>query len=238
MYSISMALSSSSQEIMQAKCGCPAGCGPHGNCKHIAALCYALVDFSGFNTTPEYWTPTDVLQKWNQPCKQHLELIPVHDLGLHRRELVPLKRLVGSNVVFDPRPSQTHIQQQSTAAGGNLRLEKLRCDLTALNVPCGLLNILVPDTRKIEHDYQSNHSLLNSPTDLEQTNNDLSLNTSPHFNTTAHTTCTTIHVNQPEACCKTEEDIIDRVTLSSIECESLEKETRKQQVQYGLKPIA
>ena len=31
MYSISMALSSNSQEIMQAECGCPAGRGPHGN---------------------------------------------------------------------------------------------------------------------------------------------------------------------------------------------------------------
>ena len=94
-----------------------------------------------------------------------------------------------------------------------------------------MLNILVPDTRKIEHDhcyYQSNHSLPNSPTDLEQTSNDSSLNTSPHFSTTAHTTCSTIHVSQPEACCKTEEDIIDRLTLSSIERESLEKETRKQ----------
>ena len=35
-------------------------------------------------------------------------------------------------------------------------------------------------------------------------------------------------MSQPEACCKTEEDIIDRLTLSSIERESLEKETRKQ----------
>ena len=39
MYSISMALSSNSQEIMQAECGCPAGREPHGSCKHIAALC-------------------------------------------------------------------------------------------------------------------------------------------------------------------------------------------------------
>ena len=225
-YSISMALSSSSQEIMQAECECPAGRGPHGSCKLIAALCYALVDFSRFNTTPEYQTPTDVLQKWNQPCRQDLELIPVHELGLRRKELVPSKRLVGSNVVFDPRPSQTLIQQQSAAAGDDLRLEKLRCDLVALNVPCGLLNILVPDTRRIEHDHC--YYQLKSPTDLEQTNNDLSLNTSPHFITTAHTACTTIHVSQPEACCKTEGDIIDRLTLSTIECESLEKETRKQ----------
>ena len=106
---------------------------PWTSWKHIAALCYALDDFSCFNTTPEYQTPTDALQKWNQPRKQHLELIPVHELGLHRRELVPSKRLVGSNVVFDPRLSQTLIQQQSVAAGDDLRLEKLRCDLIVLN---------------------------------------------------------------------------------------------------------
>ena len=28
-----------------AECGCPAGKGPHGSCKHIALLAYALVDF-------------------------------------------------------------------------------------------------------------------------------------------------------------------------------------------------
>ena len=28
--------------ITSAKCGCPAGLGPHGSCKHIAATCYAI----------------------------------------------------------------------------------------------------------------------------------------------------------------------------------------------------
>ena len=51
MYSISMALSSSSREIMQAECGCPAGRGPHGSYKHIAALCYAVVGCICMSTT-------------------------------------------------------------------------------------------------------------------------------------------------------------------------------------------
>ena len=31
-------------DIINVKCTCPAGQGPFGNCKHLAALCYALED--------------------------------------------------------------------------------------------------------------------------------------------------------------------------------------------------
>ena len=34
--------------VIGAKCGCPAGKGPCGSCKHIAAVCYALEEFSHF----------------------------------------------------------------------------------------------------------------------------------------------------------------------------------------------
>jgi len=33
-------------DVIGAKCRCPAGKGPCGSCKHIAAVCYALEEFS------------------------------------------------------------------------------------------------------------------------------------------------------------------------------------------------
>ena len=33
-------------DVTQANCACPAGLGPYGSCKHIAALCYALEEYT------------------------------------------------------------------------------------------------------------------------------------------------------------------------------------------------
>ena len=43
-------------DVVYASCGCPAGMGPSGSCKHIGALCY---DFSGLckpGSTQEFLT--------------------------------------------------------------------------------------------------------------------------------------------------------------------------------------
>ena len=45
LYKINVALDSSG-DVTQASCDCPAGVGPYGSCKHIAALCYALEGFT------------------------------------------------------------------------------------------------------------------------------------------------------------------------------------------------
>ena len=45
-YFLEMQLNSTNFEIQGASCGCPAGHGPKASCKHVAALCYALDDFS------------------------------------------------------------------------------------------------------------------------------------------------------------------------------------------------
>ena len=44
-YHVHMALSEDGYDVTHAECGCPAGIGPLGSCKHIGALAYALVDF-------------------------------------------------------------------------------------------------------------------------------------------------------------------------------------------------
>lgn len=146
-YLLKVAIKSEESDILYAECGCPAGMGPRGSCKHIAALAYALVDFSRCKRLPEYHTSTDMLQQWNRPRQRHVDIIPVAELGSHRRHLTSSVRLYGSGVVFDPRPTSLRDRDPSVA------LEKLRCDLLSLNQPCGLLNIIIPSVAKIDHDH-------------------------------------------------------------------------------------
>ena len=146
-YCVKIALQSSSFDIIGAECGCPAGHGPNGSCKHIGALSYALADFIRFRASPDYQTCTDVLQQWNRPRSRRVEPIPVDQLGDRRRELLPSKiRAKGSKMVFDPRP--LHLRQPDPEA-----IEKLRCDLLAINKPCAFLNIIVPSVEKVLHDH-------------------------------------------------------------------------------------
>ena len=66
-YIVKFGLNSSSFDIIYAKCGCPAGKGPQGSCKHIGALSYALVDYRRLHMFPQYVTCTDIAQEWNIP---------------------------------------------------------------------------------------------------------------------------------------------------------------------------
>lgn len=113
----------------------------------VGALSYALADFIRFRTSPEYQTCTDMLQQWNRPRSRKVEPIPVDQLGVRRRELLPSKvRAKGSQMVYDPRP--LHLRQPDPQA-----IEALRCDLLVVNKPCGFSNILVPSVEKILHDH-------------------------------------------------------------------------------------
>ena len=76
-YIMKLGLNASSFDIIYAKCGCPAGKGPQGSCKHIVALSYALADYSRLRTLPEYVTYTEIAQQWNIPRKRRVEPIPV-----------------------------------------------------------------------------------------------------------------------------------------------------------------
>ena len=124
-----------SSDIVYAACGCPAGKGPRGSCKHIAALTY------GFCKIFESQTCTDVLQKWNKPRAKKNNPIPVDELGSRRRELTNSSRR--ANVLFDPQPLS--LRKESTTA-----LEKLRCDLLGLPQQCALVTILIPSVEKIQ----------------------------------------------------------------------------------------
>ena len=90
-YCVQLALQSSSHDIISTECGCPAGQGSTGSCKHIGTLSYVLADFFRFRTSPEYLTCTDTLQQWNRPCARKVEPIPVDQLGDRRCKLLPSK---------------------------------------------------------------------------------------------------------------------------------------------------
>ncbi len=45
-YNVCIGLKRDSSDIMYAACGCPAGKGPKGSCKHISALTYGISEFS------------------------------------------------------------------------------------------------------------------------------------------------------------------------------------------------
>ena len=72
-------------DVVNSHCECPAGKGPHGTCKHIAALLLALVTaveegtLSGMNESC-----TDKLQTFHKPTKRYggkkcfLEMYPLN----------------------------------------------------------------------------------------------------------------------------------------------------------------
>lgn len=74
-----------SGEIVYASCPCPAGKGPFGSCKHVAAICYALEEFTRFNSTREFETCTSRLQEWNQPRKRKLDAQSVYDIDFSKK---------------------------------------------------------------------------------------------------------------------------------------------------------
>ena len=89
MYKIQMQLEEASFDIHSAQCGCPAEKGPHASCKHIAALCYALEEFSRVRQLPDFLTSTDRLQTWNQP---KLDPIPIENLRKRKQEIMPPRK--------------------------------------------------------------------------------------------------------------------------------------------------
>ena len=131
-YMWKLVLKSEELDIVFAECGM----GPKGSCKHIAAVAYALVDFSHHGSLPEYQTSTQTLQQWNRPRQRHVDIVPVDKLGPRRRQLTSSITSYGSGVVFHPCPTSVRESNSSQA------IERLRCYLLDLHQPYRLLNIL------------------------------------------------------------------------------------------------
>ena len=102
LYNIKLTIDSSG-EVLTASCGCPAGAGPKGSCKHISALCYALEEYCRIKELRSPHSCTSQLQKWNQPRKRRLESRSVEDISFVKYEYGKTKKTAQS-VMYDPRP--------------------------------------------------------------------------------------------------------------------------------------
>ena len=79
-YKLCLDLDVASFDIVSASCRCPARRGPCASWKSVAALCYALEEFSWLGKLPDFVTSTEKLQEWNKPILKKLEILPVADL--------------------------------------------------------------------------------------------------------------------------------------------------------------
>ena len=206
-YLLNMAIIRPGCDIVSAECGCPAGKGPQGSCKHVGALSYALSDICRIQVLPQYQTCTDQLQQWNQPHGRHINPIPVDQLGSRRRELLPpRKRATGSMTIFDPRPLPLR-------AADPVALERFRCDLLTLQQPCAFLSVIIPSVKKIEHDH-----CYFSHKDLEKLDIAAQAPSSPFS--------LPMHVSESNTV--TKEDVLDSLFVNEEERTILGKKTRSQ----------
>ena len=122
-------------DIVTASCGCPAGGKPHGSCKHIAALCYALEAYCRLvEETRQDDSCTSRLQVWNHPRKRRLPPQEVEEIMFVKEEYGKSKRPM-QPMVYDPRP--TELQHTTTT-----EIEALRDALLATGKNVAFLHVL------------------------------------------------------------------------------------------------
>ena len=105
LYHIKIILAKESGDIHHAECGCPAGLGPSGSCKHIAALAYALEEYSRIRSIRDQVACTSELQTWNRPRKQKLDPADIRSIKFVKLEHDKVKRPMKSKL-YDPRPPE------------------------------------------------------------------------------------------------------------------------------------
>ena len=135
-YSVELSQDVVSGDITSALCGCTAGRGPKGSCKHIAAVCYALEEFNRIKMTTEYTACTSKLQEWNRPRKRTLEPQHVNEIKFIKHEHGKTKR-EHINAVYDPRPQ--HLQHT-----GDTEVDQFCKRLQSFSKPCGFLHVITP----------------------------------------------------------------------------------------------
>lgn len=65
-------------DILRGTCECVAGNGPRAACKHLAALCFALLDF---DEKKLYDACTQRLQQWHQPTRRSSNPVALLDIN-------------------------------------------------------------------------------------------------------------------------------------------------------------
>lgn len=133
MYSLRIAFQNN--DIIYATCGCPAGRGPTGICKHIGALCYFIEDLCRTKIAT-YQSSTSSLQQWHQPTRKRKSSPRSFDgIKFVKAEYGKVKKEMFVKNRFDPRPSNF---AQTTAED----IVHLHNQLQKLSTPIGLLHIL------------------------------------------------------------------------------------------------
>ena len=157
-YKILLSLHNSSYDIATACCGCPVGKGPTASCKHIGALCYALVSFCRLKALPDFVTPTERLQEWNRPRPRKAEAIPVIELSTRTNE-IKKKEVNFSFKDYNPQSPSLKIDQPQLVE--NMRIALLKKKSAAFSQ---LLIAPVSIALK-DHTYciTEEHQLLQSP---------------------------------------------------------------------------
>ncbi len=69
-----MRLDGQNGDIINSHCECPSGKGPHGTCKHVAAMIRLLITFVAEGTTNVAKSCTEKLQSHHQPTKIYTDM--------------------------------------------------------------------------------------------------------------------------------------------------------------------
>lgn len=136
-YKLQMCIDTNNSSVKGAECTCPAGRGPSGSCKHIAAFCFALEDFVRTRDKLEgndQVSCTSVLQQWNKPRKRRLDSKMVEDISF-RNEKFNVESKRNPTELFDPRPSEL---RKTTEAD----IEELKDSLQCLSMTSGFVHLL------------------------------------------------------------------------------------------------
>lgn len=144
-YSLLLTIDKVTVDITTAQCTCPAGKGPVGSCKHIAALCFALEDFVKLREIileQGKDACTSLLQKWNQPRKKRLDSKKVEDIEFSSSCYGKTKSKRTFYKACDPRP----VNMQKTSKS---ELEEFTLQLETLQPPCGFLHLLSQPSKDI-----------------------------------------------------------------------------------------
>lgn len=134
-YDLKLFLYTTDGAIKVAECKCPAGKGPTGSCKHIAALCYALEDFNKTRHSEDGEVScTSLLQQWSMPSrKRRLDSKMVSDINFRTEKREYDYKRHPADIV-DPRPAPL---QRTTKAD----LEEFADSLQSLPL-CGFTHLL------------------------------------------------------------------------------------------------
>ena len=130
----------STGDIDYAKCNCPAGAGPSGTCKHLAALCYALEDFvRRFIKEESRESQTERLSQWNKPRLVKLPPTPTHDINFEKKQYnKPSRPMCGKSPVFYQLDKVCRSERESALSF----VSELRDIQESTNVPIGLLQVV------------------------------------------------------------------------------------------------